>query len=128
MIFHIQHRSQHSQHVRSFLLVVSEAKTIRSHQCDYSNMSWARTAPIEGRTWMQKDHEVLGLHRELQVTKERWEWDKQSLPRKCTNWLSNTKLSVLKIYLWEKGRLRFYLKYTCIYMGNHTHIYASNNR
>lgn len=64
-----------------YLLVMSEAASIKSHQHGCLNTSWAR-ATMGIPEWMGMKHEASTLYKELEATKESWEW--ASLPVEST--------------------------------------------
>ena len=59
--------------VRLYLLVISEATPIKSHQHDCLNMSWTRMAAMHMPNWTEKSPRGLKLTQKTQVTKGSWE-------------------------------------------------------
>lgn len=58
-------------------LCLSRMPEAKSHQNDCLNMSWTRASIRKDKpTWMGNHHQSSVLHKELQETKECWEWGK----------------------------------------------------
>lgn len=56
----------------------SETLSIKSQQQNFPNVSWIIMRPRNLPNWMGESQAAWSLHKELQATKENWEWEKRS--------------------------------------------------
>lgn len=66
------------------LLVMPEAKSIKSHWYSCPSMNWTRSPPIGMPKRMRQSSKASSLHKELQASKGCWGWERESFPAKST--------------------------------------------